>query len=339
VTDHDSDNDKPDLDRMLPNVSEDRPLDGLMPEMSDQGSVSGGGKDAPTKLEPIHPRVLEVTLEEGREWTLACWQDPGPLDLGDQLGRLVRATLLRSFSRPPGELAEDSTSYTGMRLLAFDELGPDSRQRLQEFGFQQDTYRPDHYQERVKAWIQEADAAGHRAGQPDSIWHLPLIEPSEPGLEDLRAVATAAARHMEGQVWGETPGAASRHVARELEERFDADLTLGLDSLDVFEELLFAEQGDGFRWTAPMLFQGLCDFVGVVLHGRYDVRVQWGLCEAGPSGIIPPPTFRLPRGEHHQTIPIAQRLTDWLVLPADEDGGRPTLSERIDQLARLVSDD
>jgi hypothetical protein len=347
VSNHESDHDDPgnaqdsegsNLDDMLPNMSEDRPLDALVPEMSQDQSDVGAGEDAPSELEPIHPRVLEVTLEEGQEWTMACWQDPGPLDLGDQLGRLLRATLLRTFSRPPTELAEDSASYTGIRLLAFDSLGPDSQQRLEELGFVKDQYRPDHYQERIKAWIQEADAAGHRAGQPESIWHLPLREPTDPGLDSLEEVATAAARHMDGQVWGETPGAASRHVARELEGRFDTDLSLGLDSLDTFEQLLFSPEGSGLRWTPPMLFQGLCDFVGVVLHGRYNVRVQWGLCEAGASGIIPPPTFRLPRGDHHQTIPIAQRLTDWIVLPIDEGDARPPLSERIDQLARLVSD-
>lgn len=331
----DSENDG--LEKMLPGMDEDRPLDSLMPEMREGGAPAGAGQGAPEQAEPLHPRVLEVGLEEGTEWNLACWQDPGPRAFHDQLSRMLRATLLRELSRPAARLEERDKSFIGLRLMDFAGLDDDTREVLEGVGFHRESYTADEYSERMSAWREEGRAAGlNLKTAPESLWALPLEQRDGREGRALGRVAEGMRQAMGGQVWGETPGAVSRHLARLLGEELDVEIELGDSGLQTLQKTLFAEATGAVRWTDPMLFQGVCDFVGVVLHGEYGVRVQWGVCEANAHGIVPPPMFRLPRDGHNQTIPVGARVLEWCMLPIAADETASRLDERVGELARLL---
>ena len=324
----------PDAEDLVPNLSEDRPLDTLMPEM---GGSSGADlhEDAPTEVRAVHPRVLEVGLEEGTEWTLACWEDPGPQGMHEQFVPLLEATLLREMSRLPEWERSEERRFTGMRVLSFDSLVRKSRDVLEKLGFSEQPWDPDKYSERMSAWRQEAQAGGIDVpARPISLWHLPVAH-AEGRADELTGIEERVLEKLGDEVWGATPGAMSRHVAEQLEEVFGVEVSLGAPGLEVMQEYLTVEQAGAVRWMEPVFFQAICDFIGVCLHGEYGLRVQWGMCEPDPRGIVPPPMFRDPQGGENSTIPVGQYVLNWCVLPLG-DREPPRLAEKVEQLADMI---
>lgn len=331
MTDDDENRQEGAPEELLPGLSEDRPLDGLMPEMNETPEHEG----APDEIDAIHPRVLQVGLEEGREWTLACWWDPGPEALDEQLGTLVDATLLRALSRLPRWELEEHREYVGVRLFVFGELESGSRETIESLSFSEVAYRPDEQTERMNAWRNEAEAAEMPVPtRPESVWHLPLTHPDEYG-GDLLAIESEMLEAIGEGVWGEAPGAMSRHLAEGIEERFDEEISLGLTGLEAMTGVVFPDGGkEGVRWTRPVFFQAICDFVGVVLHGKYGVEVQWGMCEPDERGNVPPPMFRYGAGRKARRIPVGRIVQEACVLP----GGREaSLVEVVDDLATSLA--
>lgn len=329
-----SSDDDPDL---VPNFSEDRPLDSLMPEMQDRGDEQLH-EDAPREVGAIHPRVLEVELEEGKEWSLACWSDPGPARMREQFGNLVEATLIKEMSRLPEWERDEDREFTGMRLLTFDSLAADSRGVVEGLGFAEADYDPDQYSERMSAWRQEASAADlEMPARPISVWHLPVAHPDARSSE-LARIASRMLGEIGSEVWGETPGGLSRHAARELEETLGVDVGLDLSGLEAFEQHFVVDETETIRWIEPIFYQAICDFIGVLLHGKYGLQVQWGVCEPDPRGIVPPPTFRQPGAGRGETIPVGRYVLEWCLMPVRDGEKPPTLAARVDALANRLGD-
>lgn len=339
MADDNSDGDLEDgLEELTPNVSEDRPLDALVPGMGPGAGTSNDEPhaDAPSDVDAIHPRVLEVGLEEGREWTFALWDDPGASEIRGDLLQLVRATLLRELSRPPGETT-DEEPFVGMRVLSFDSLLEESRNALRALGFTEEPYDPEEYSERMKAWRNEATAGGFRApARPTSNWFLPVARHEGDRGEALDAIVGSVIDELGGEVWGETPGGPSKLFARELEQSHDVEIGMDLESIATMESHAFPEATSAIRWCPPVIFQAICDYAGVVLHGAYGVRVQWGLCEPDERGVTPPPMFRTPGDDRR--IPVGRALLDWCVLPPnDSETDNGVLAERLDELGESLS--
>jgi hypothetical protein len=316
------------VESLVPNVSEDRPLDALMPEMR-----GFEGDELPPGVSAVHPTVLEVGLEEGAEWTLACWRDPGPLDLRDQLGTLVEGTILRELSRlPEWEREEEDRDFVGLRVLAFDDIGPDSKTVLEELGFHEEPYEADHYSERLQAWQKEADEAGFESvHHPHSIWALPIARSSGTRGETLQEIERSMLDRLDSQVWGETPGGMAKLLARQVEEAFGVEIELGPEGVETFESILTPDVYEHVRWMAPVCFQGFCDFLGVVAHGHYGVRVQWGMCEPDERGLVPPPMFRWETSEGDaQTWDVGRSVLQWKVAPIDGDDEDVSVAERLE---------
>lgn len=340
MSDDDSDEPADGLEALTPDVSEERPLDSLMPEMQKSG-LSGGDdphRDAPTDVEALHPRVLEVELEAGHEWTLAFWEDPGPESIRTDLHHLMRATVLKELSRLPRQERDDPRSFLGARALAFESLREPTREALESLGWSEESYDPEEYSERMKAWQNEARAAELDVpARPVSIWQLPARRADPPRRDPLDAVAEEMLESVGDEYWGETPGGISKLLARGLEEQFDVDIELGVEGLRTVEREVVPDGPDAISWVRPILFQGICDFVGVVLHGAFGVRVQWGLCEPDERGLVPPPMFRDPATQN--TLPIGRALLDWCVLPDGTSGRDGDLGDRIEELARTLGSD
>jgi len=86
------------------------------------------------------------------------------------------------------------------------------------------------------------------------------------------------------------------------------------------------------RWVPPMVFQGLCDAVGVAAAQSLDVDVEWGVCapdedDQGDPGFIPPPVVRFrPRsGGRWRFVDLGREILRWCVMPLGPDEHPPTL--------------
>jgi hypothetical protein len=107
----------------------------------------------------VHQRVLRYDREDGFEWALAVWEDPGgPKALHDQVGRLVEATLLSALCRPPSERDAVDAQPRAIWLLAFARVA-DAPRALRAFGFAEVTPDPEWVTERMGSLRTEAQAA------------------------------------------------------------------------------------------------------------------------------------------------------------------------------------
>ena len=153
-------------------MSHDRPLDALLPGL--------GRSRALPPPSAIHQRVLEVTVDEGREWVVCAWTYPGsPEALHAQLQRLIEATLLAELTRPPSTGAEElARDFRSLRLISFPDLG-DARGALAPFGLMPESLVADRFAERVKTLLDEADSAGWDVPrQPAETWAAKIQRPS-----------------------------------------------------------------------------------------------------------------------------------------------------------------
>lgn len=315
-------------DDKIKRISEDRPLDALLPEL--EKPPTRGDASAPSGA-AVHPRVLEVQLEHHMEWALACWADPGPQALREQLRRLLEVTFLAEYSQPATEELVER-NFEAVQLLVFADLDDAAQAVLEELGFSSVSYVPDNYVERMSAWRDEARAAGGEVPNvPRSVWKADIERPSDALAEKLAKLERQMVNKLDGDVWGETPGGPSRLMATYMRQFFNTTVTPSREGLHNFELFLVQETPGKLRWLGPVVFQGLCDFMGVLLQAEHNFTVQWALCTPDSSGFAPPPVFRvlLPGGHRH--VSIGQLVVQWAVMPRDEDD--PSLATRLDEVA------
>ena len=67
----------------------------------------------------------------------------------------------------------------------------------------------------------------------------------------------------------------SRLAATFIEEVFHTKIPPTLDGLRTLEMLLVSQQAGAIRWIPPMLFQALCDFIGVLGQTLFDRDIAW----------------------------------------------------------------
>lgn len=133
-----------------------------------------------------------------------------------------------------------------------------------------------------------------------------------------------------GEVWGETPGGPSKLLATYVRQHFNTTVTPSRDGLHAFELFLVQDKPDELRWMPPLIFQALCDFVGVVLQAEYGLSAQWALCTPDDDGFAPPPVLRVATATGYEQIAIGERIVKWCVMA--RGGHAPTLAEQVDEL-------
>jgi hypothetical protein len=281
--------------------------------------------------QPVHPRVLEVGLEDHQEWALACWFDPGPDKLDAQLRRLLEVTFLAEFSQRPSLDLVDR-NFEAVQLLVFDELGAESRDRLEALGFESASYVPDNYVERMSAWREEAKDEGLEIpSTPKSVFNAPISRPDPSISSKLEQIQRQMVDKLDGEVFGETPGGPSKLMASFFRQHFNVTITPDRKGLHSFELFLVQETPRTLRWMPPVLFQSLCDFVGVMLQAEHGLTVQWGMSTPDSTGFAPPPVFRVPTDGGYRQIPVGEEVIRWCVMPRSDDA--PTLAEQVAKLA------
>ncbi|MGM0559160.1 MAG: hypothetical protein ACQEVA_22435, partial [Myxococcota bacterium] len=246
---------------LTPRMDEERPLDSLLPEMTERGERKRVGSGQALERTPLHPRVLEVELEDSMEWAMAAWEDPGQLELISYLRRLLEGTLLSEMSQPASRPDLLDRRFDAVELLVFDELFGESRFLLEQMGFEPIDYQTDRYTERMEAWREEAGEIGFDVpSRPDTVWRSEFLRPDATLEDKLEQVHSDLRRTLRDEVWGERPGGPSKALAEKFRQHFNTTVAPTPDGLDSFELFLVQEGGEYVRWMRPLLFQGLCDF-------------------------------------------------------------------------------
>jgi hypothetical protein len=293
-------------------MSTDRPLDALLPELREAYE--------PIPYAPVHQRVLEVdTGDSGYEWVFACWEDPGGARaLNAALRDLIEATFLAHLSQPPAtDLDALARPFRRLRLYNFSPVSGPVGQAVAPFGFAPAAYSPEQHVGRMAALSEEAQRMGRRAPlSPHSVW-VAEVEPPSPLLLDLQRDLQAA---LGEETWGQHPGKPSHALAQALGARAKgaALITPNLRGLRAVEAQLVSQARGRVRWLPPLVFQGLCDLIGVVMAEEWGYRLQWAVCEQDPIGLYPPPHYRLepssPDGQPEHFL-VGQQVLQWCVMP------------------------
>jgi hypothetical protein len=312
-------------------MSTERPLDALFPELART-------RTAPLARTPMHPRVLEVETDDGVEYTIACFFDPGSQrELHKQVLALVEATLLAELSQSPASIRQGYKRHSGIRLLVFPALPYAIGPAVQAFGFAPATSDPESLQERVKVFAREAVEVGTSLpAQPSAEFFAPIAHPDGALGDKLDTLQKIMADRMGDDVWGATPGAPSKLFALYAAKEFGDVYKPTLDGLRSMELLIVQQKPGAIRWMPPLLFQALCDFIGVLAGSVYERKLSWAVSEDVGSGHSAPPVFRVddekPRAIH---VPIAHHVLRWSLMPLAPGEQVPSLADWMpDQFAR-----
>lgn len=305
-------NDKP--------FDENRPLDALLPGLSSAAPISGRDSGP-----AINPSVLEVELEDGYEWLYAGWSDPGGgIALRTEIERLMAVTLLWHLSASPDEV--DERDFRLMRLLLFDDIAGNPGEALATLGFRVTLFDPDAYRGRLLSLHDIASESGWEIpDKPRSVWEADIVKPDDAIASRIRDIEKTLIEELADEPWGGTPGKPSKLLAEQIRMRFGTEIeptSKGLETLDV---LLFDHTPETIRWMTPMVFQAVCDFIGVVIQNEFEREVGWAESRIEPeSGQPQPPILRVSTPEGPKILPIGLRMVQWYGLPQ-----MPGLAERM----------
>jgi hypothetical protein len=286
----------------------DRPLDALLPAL----------RRTAIPFQPVHPRVLEVGDDpDHAEWVLTWWGDlNSERELFGQVQKLVEATLLSELSQPARLRRERRLRYTSMRLVQMHPFRGDAERCLRPFGFARSADEAGGGRGLMPFVAREADQVGVALPpEAHAVWRSGIRPPAgELGVK-LGQVEQMLADRLGDDVFGATPGGPSRLAARYIEEVFHTRIEPTLEGLRTLEMLLVQSEPGAIRWIPPLLFQALCDFIGVLGESVYARRVAWAVSELD-GDFAPPPLLRLDlQSGRHVHIPIGTHLLRWCVMP------------------------
>ncbi len=315
-------------------INEERPLDTFFPELSQPDAPNdpaqlGRRDDAEQPI--VDPMVSEVELEAWQEWALACWRAPeNDADgraLLKELTPIIEATILQEMSRPPGWGGATDRRMKAIHLFVFDRLHDAQRDALGRMGFERVDFDPEVYANRLKVWQNEATRAGWEVPTaPTSLWLARLDRGSPEMAEKLREVHEALAVRLGADIWGAKPGTPSHEMASLLERHFSVSIQPDDAGLHTLDMLMVDRATHTIRWVEPMLFQGICDFVGVVWSAR-DKQVRWGACESDNRGGHYPPLLRVGASGGPRDIAVGLALLRAAVMPIQSEDQAPRLEQ------------
>ncbi len=294
-------------------MSTERPLDALLPDLREAYE--------PLPRTALHQRVLEVdTGDDGFEWVMACWEDPGGAKvLHAQMRDLVEAALLAHLSQPATATESIERPFRRLRLYCFTPVEGGIAEALRPFGFVAAKYQPEAHVGRMSALADEAKKMGRRLPMsPHSVWVASIAEPTAAAL----ALARALPEKFGAEVWGQTPGFFSKVMAEVFvgQHKNQKPIAPSVQGLRAIEEKVVLMQPGVIRWIPPLVFQALCDLIGVVMVAEWGHELQWAVCDQDPLGLYPPPHFRLQRpdrapeeGVDH--FLVGQQVLQWCMMP------------------------
>lgn len=305
---------------------EEREAYGSLVEMFPQLSATA----EPIPLEPVHVRAL--AFEDGDELTVGfiVWKDPGGVRaLRRELGVRIEAALLSVLSRSADELTRDGERRPSrILLLTFDAIDGDVASALAPFGLRQVDYDPVAFAQTMALVRGEAQRCG--ATSPDApvaIYSVPVALPDEPRGTNVQTLEAVLREGLAGIVWGEKPGAHFLALSASLGAIDEAPLSPESSALDRIETIVGQLVPGRIRWIPPLVFQAVCDAIGVIATKEHSRKIDWAPCDPDDDGLAPPPLLRarLPDGMVH--IPIGEHVLRWSMMPLAEGEVPPPLSD------------
>ena len=296
----------------------DRPLDALFPELAHARSLP---------KEAVHPRVLE----DDDAWVLACWQEPASTKaLHTAVRNLLEATFLFELCQPARKAAAVAKRRASVRMIFFRPVHADVRRALQAFAFEEADLHDPRYAESIALLRNEGEQAGHYLPpSPHALWRAPVQQPSGAWGERVAAVEERLRQQLPDETFGERPGMLSHQLSNALADLFGVKIPPSLEGLRQMELLLVPREEGAIRWLHPLVFQALCDFIGVLLTYDRKRDVSWGLCEEEEGGFIPPPVLRIGQPPDAQHLNIGLHILRWCVMPILPGEQVPALADWI----------
>lgn len=309
----------------------------------------GPNGQVPPRL-PVHARVLDLQAVEGRVRSFACWEDPGgPQALFAALRARVEGSLVGELSETAHALVEEDARAmeqgqapdrgpAALHLAVYPTIA-DVDRAVRAFGLERRPAGDPALRPTLAALRHEWAELGIDAPlpEPPAATFAARVRPAAPAVDALERQLRRAGID---DVWGADPGAPFRRLAEALPRRVGEPSSNGdgatdgpldpddLATIDRLESALVPRDPGVVRWIPPLVFQALCDAVGVVASRALGARVDWGVSAPDEdTGLAPPPVFRITGGEGERYLPIALELLRWCVMPLAEGEAPPTLSE------------
>ncbi len=318
-------------------MDESRPLDSIFPELAQargpsapntpgtSGALAPGSGDAPV----LSARVFEVELDKGWVWSTATWTPADvPGMFGAELGRLLEATALHELSKPPAYASGEAREILGMDLFAFRDLDEDELEAIARWGFTKTAYVPDAFASRMLSWQNEAESGGWaKPDRPNALYFAEVARPAARLWRGMTRAHEVVADALSREVWGARPGMMSKLMVDALSREMSIDVTPTLDGLNTLDMLLVDRVEGRFRWMPPMGFQGLCDFIGVVMMAELGQQVQWGMCSPTGHDMFLPPLLRLKHRRTHRDLEVGRELVRLCISPLPEDSDTVQLKD------------
>lgn len=280
----------------------DRPLDALVPGLGP--AIEG-------------PRVLGLATPRGYEWALALTHDPGSDRAAHhEAAHLVEGTLLAALCQPPGDEASLNREIVALRLFVFADVPGDLGRAFRAFGLERADVDLAEWREPFEHLTSRGDA------QPVSSWSARVDARGSAIGAELSALQLRLMSRISG-VWGSAPGEYAAALLSALSAGSGEKLGPDLASLERVEDAIVSRRSGVIRWIPPLVFQALCDLVGVVAVRELGATLEWSVSELEEDGTAPPPVFRV-AGETH--LPIALHLLRWCVMPLQVGEEVPRLS-------------
>lgn len=306
-------------------MSSERPLDALL-----------DGLSTPEPALPqsaLHPRILELGVDEGDAWVLAMWTDPGSArGAHEQIRKLIEATLLANLTRAADSGSALDRVPSKLRLFVFTTVQESLQTAIRLFGFELDE-DIDIDDQALQTLRKEGIESGWDVpAKPVSCWTATIRQPSTHGPKKLATVHQRLRELINDDCWGSNPGAFSHTAALLYQQELGVEVLPTLRGLDTVEELLAQRDSrNSIRWIPAMLFQSLADFIGVVIQQTYNHKVEWALCEPESDGFGPPPVFRITYDDgSSEHLNVGMHLLRWCVMPILDGEELPRLSEWLD---------
>lgn len=287
---------------------------------------------------PVHVRAL--AFEDGGEFILGfvIWKDPGSArTLRHELGLRIEATLLSLLSRSADDLvAEGERRPSRILVFSFEPLGAESTAAFTPFGLAEVPYDPARYARAMAHVRGEAQRCGATPPDaPTSVHEVPVALPDARRGVDVETLEAVLREGLAGLVWGEKPGSHFIALSTALGAIDEKPLTPEAIAFDRLESIVCQLVPSRIRWIPPLVFQGLCDAVGVIATKEFGRKIDWAPSEADEDGLAPPPLLRARLDDGTVHIPIGEHILRWSMMPLAKGEIPPPLSEwLLDQFGR-----
>ncbi len=256
--------------------------------------------------------VVETAVEGGYVWTLSSWGGASSAeDIVEEFRVALSSALLAVLSRPARDRALLGREYIGVEWYQCGEsIAQESMDALMRgLGFSRRSRENIDSTSAVERMRGMALEHGEElSGESIQVWEAPVAFYTGAYGQQLWDMQRMMYERMDDALWGEQPGGPSKLFAGLVRNLLGAHVGPNREGLSTMELLLVQDSEVHVRWMPPLLFQALCDFVGILLRTMFRVEVEWAVSEE-LGGVWSVPQLSVRHGEKRMIFPVG----DWLL--------------------------